>query len=1139
MSLCGSQDNTSTSTATSGPPAAFQSAYDTLLNQAGTLATQPLQQYSGDIVAGLSPDQTAAIDTIQDSQGIADPYLNASADYLSAATTPITSAAPGIASDTATQANGAATQAGASAQGQAGMAGMMADRAASTNVWNGLAPVTSQIQQYETPYTNNVVNATQAEFNNQNAQQNQGIIGNSISQGAWGGDRAGVAQGIAAGQEALAQAPVIAGLENQGYTQALGEANTEQSLQASLGQTQAGLEASTALSAGQLGANTALGAGNLATTTALGAGNLGISAAGQQMSADQATAWLNSQAAAGMANLGSEAQATDLAGANAQLSAGNLEQNQEQEELNVPYEQFLQQQAYPYQALQFASGIDTGVGSASGGTSTTTGTTPGPGLFQQLLGPASILGGAAILAGKRGGGIEAIARHGDRPGRASGGGIDSGVPDVSISFIPQAGIAAGGGPPKPPSLGAGQNAESNSSGGIGDLLGMSKLASQFGGSSSGLSGGMTPEDTNFGAEEAFDATGGWEGDVADMMMASGGGIATMMRPRRAAGGSGGHVTVPHLSLSRPAPQGVAANLTKNYGNAAADSLGNSTLPSTTYYPNMAPWAAEKPVAPVAPGSGTAATPIIPGIPAFDPNSIGGLPTNSTENQFRRGGTIRRDDGGGISDDDMDDASNDNEVSGLSEADDGAGIGSSPAAAPFETHPIEEQPDGAALAPPDMSEGNIGTGGAPGGIDSAPSGAGRYQTTYQPRQAQAQDPVANRRQALGLALLTGGAGMMASRSPHGLEALGQGISQGVSTYMGVKGQQQAQAEKQAEQADTGSYRAATLDQQAQKFSDDLAARKDQIKATGEHVAKGDALAQQKADEQARHDKAMEGNQGDWDYLGPSPDDPTKGVYMNKKNNQTKTGPAVAAKPVSSNGLASPEAIDFGARQLLAGDPSPLTSMGMGAAGTQNKVALRNRMTELAVDQGISPEDLAAKNAEYFGTKAGERTLSTRTANIEMAVNEASNMGVLARQASANAPRGKWMPINTVVGWAKTNSGDPAWRPFGAAVNSYLNAYATAVGKGTMTVDARNHAEKMLGTADGPKAFNAVMDQLDKEMQAAKAAPAQVRKGMHDAVTGQDGGGGNAARSGPSVGTVEGGHRFKGGDPANPSSWEPVQ
>ena len=49
-----------------------------------------------------------------------------------------------------------------------------------------------------------------------------------MSQGAWGGDRSAIAQAELANQQHLAQAPTIAGLENQGYSQALGEFNTQQ-----------------------------------------------------------------------------------------------------------------------------------------------------------------------------------------------------------------------------------------------------------------------------------------------------------------------------------------------------------------------------------------------------------------------------------------------------------------------------------------------------------------------------------------------------------------------------------------------------------------------------------------------------------------------------------------------------------------------------------------------------------------------------------------------------------------------------------------------------------------------------------------------------------------------------------------------
>lgn len=203
--------------------------------------------------------------------------------------------------------------------------------------------------------------------------------------------------------------------------------------------------------------------------------------------------------------------------------------------------------------------------------------------------------------------------------------------------------------------------------------------------------------------------------------------------------------------------------------------------------------------------------------------------------------------------------------------------------------------------------------------------------------------------------------------------------------------------------------------------------------------------------------------------------------------------------AADGSLSPETLDMMTDQLLAGDPSPMQGLGYGNVGAANRAKLREALAKKAADKGISGAEQAAINAEYFGTKAGERALGTRTANIEMSVNEAGNMAKLARDASAEVPRGKWVPVNKAMLLWNSQSGEPKTRAFGAAVNSYLNAYATAVGKGTMTVDARNHASQMLSTADGPQAFNAIMDQLDKEIQAAKVAPGQVRGSMRDAIT----------------------------------------
>jgi hypothetical protein len=84
----------------------------------------------------------------------------------------------------------------------------------------------AKVRAIQSPYIQDVVGSTQNWFNNQNAIQGNDLLSQAIKSGnAFGGDRAGVAEGVLAGQQQLAQAPVIAGLYQSGYTQALDEYN--------------------------------------------------------------------------------------------------------------------------------------------------------------------------------------------------------------------------------------------------------------------------------------------------------------------------------------------------------------------------------------------------------------------------------------------------------------------------------------------------------------------------------------------------------------------------------------------------------------------------------------------------------------------------------------------------------------------------------------------------------------------------------------------------------------------------------------------------------------------------------------------------------------------------------------------------
>lgn len=260
-----------------------------MLQKAQGVANTPYQAYTGELTAPINAQQQLGIGGINQAAGQAQPAVNQALGIAGAAANPLTAA---------------------------------------------------QIQQYQNPYTQNVVDATQAEFNNQNQQAQQNLTGNAIAQGALGGNRVGVAQANLAGQEALAQAPTIAGLYSNSYNQ-------------------------------------------------------GLATAAQQYQQ-------NPLAAAGsIANFGISGQNAALTGAGAQLGAGTVQQQTQQQIDAANQAAYNQQQAYPFQTTQWQAGIDTGVGPGLGSTSTGQTTAPAPNQFAQYAGLG--LAAASFLA--RGGGV--------------------------------------------------------------------------------------------------------------------------------------------------------------------------------------------------------------------------------------------------------------------------------------------------------------------------------------------------------------------------------------------------------------------------------------------------------------------------------------------------------------------------------------------------------------------------------------------------------------------------------------------------------------------------------------------------------------------------------------------------------------
>jgi len=274
----GGGGKTSNSTQSVQIPPEVLARYNSVNENAQQVAQTPFQQYStnaSDFVAPLTPTQQFGVANTNNYATAAQPYF-------------------GAATNMALQGSGA------------------------TNV----GKLSNQdIGQYANPFVQSVVNPAAQLLNQQQQAEMSGQTGNAIKNGAFGGDRSGIAAANLAGQQSLAFANAINPLYSQAYTSGLGAAQQQQ---------------------------------------------------GFDLSQQQANLARQQQGASTIAGLGTGAQTAGLQGAQSQLAAGQVGQQTEQAGKSALYNQFLQQQGYPFQTAQFLANIAEGTGALSGSTTSTT-----------------------------------------------------------------------------------------------------------------------------------------------------------------------------------------------------------------------------------------------------------------------------------------------------------------------------------------------------------------------------------------------------------------------------------------------------------------------------------------------------------------------------------------------------------------------------------------------------------------------------------------------------------------------------------------------------------------------------------------------------------------------------------------------
>lgn len=369
----GSQPDTTTQISKVDLPDWVEKASEENYDWAKDISARPHQPYTGQRVAGLTPMEQAAGNTLSQGMGVTNTALQqalAGAKGAQGYSPQMIAAMGGVANVNApgAVANVAAPGGVANVAGPAGVSDVEAQSFLSRD-----------IGAYMDPYTNQVVDTTLGNLDRNIAQGKNAIYDQAAGAGAFGGSRHGVQEAVYSAEGDRNKAGVEAGLRSAAYqdaasriqqdnqsalqaalaNQASGLTTQGQGLQAALANQQSGLTTQAhGLQAGLANQQSAHQTNQSALQAALANQAAGLTTQGHNLAAQQSnqSAGLAGAAArlqGGQLALQTGQAASDTAGRNALLQSqfGGTQRGLNQAELDSKYASFLEQRDYPVEQL--------------------------------------------------------------------------------------------------------------------------------------------------------------------------------------------------------------------------------------------------------------------------------------------------------------------------------------------------------------------------------------------------------------------------------------------------------------------------------------------------------------------------------------------------------------------------------------------------------------------------------------------------------------------------------------------------------------------------------------------------------------------------------------------------------------------
>lgn len=259
--------------------------------------------------------------------------------------------------------------------------------------------------------------------------------------------------------------------------------------------------------------------------------------------------------------------------------------------------------------------------------------------------------------------------------------------------------------------------------------------------------------------------------------------------------------------------------------------------------------------------------------------------------------------------------------------------------------------------------------------------------------------------------------------------------------------------------------------------------------------------------------------------------------------TGAAPVADTVPDAQGNLPSPKAVggySSEAVKALGEDYAVRGSAAFAGMGRgKNEAAVRAAAINYgAAINKASGGNVATNRLQYAADTAGARSNAVQASKVDAAANALVQSGGIGDQfqEAIDALERSGVPLaNQAQMEYLRKTFDPRVAAYDAAQNGVVSEAAQILGRGTLTVNSMEEARRVVNGWHTSAQAKAGLAQLKREAATTvKASSEEVAKSARTP-KGQPG----VQAGAPAIGAVESGYRFKGGNPASPSSWERVQ